>query len=283
MPAAIEIRRTPKNRDLIESFAKDEWANLVTGSSLMKTTTADFLKHQGLKTWSRTLDRVFSLFPTKKLLEAGGAELLKQLSLKLDKRKLLGGFTGFAFADQFFPRGYELWSQLPPTINMLIESPVLKNLTVIIPESPAGIAIKSDLTSLIKLVTGIKTNCEIVPLSEVTERMKKGNFDLLATGISVADPNFEGAMSFFIERTPAFIPSGPKPFDFAHQLKEARSLPTSKDRARKMRELILRIQEAGYVLPLFHFSSVAVAKSGVDISAIPNSDETVLFSKVRMQ
>jgi MarR-like DNA-binding transcriptional regulator SgrR of sgrS sRNA len=283
IPQAVEIRRTPKDRDLIESFGKDPWANLISGSSLMKTATADLLNHQGFKTWNRTLDRVFSLFPSKRLLEAGGAELLKVLSPKLDKKKLLSGFTGFTAAEQFFPRGYELWSQLPPTITVPKATPIMKRLTVVIPESPAGFAVKNELAVLIKSVTGINTTCEIVPLTQINARMKLGDYDLLATGIAVADPNFEGAMSFFIERTPSFIQSGIKPFDFAQQLKEARGLPTSKDRARKMRELILRIQEAGFVLPLFHFSSVAVAKSGVDISSIPNSDETVLFSKVRMQ
>ena len=50
-----------------------------------------------------------------------------------------------------------------------------------------------------------------------------------------------------------------------------------------MREIIIHAQEAGHVLPLFHFSSLAIAKPGVNISKIPNSDETVLFSKVRMR
>jgi MarR-like DNA-binding transcriptional regulator SgrR of sgrS sRNA len=283
MPTTIEIKRTPKGRDLIESFANDEWANLVSGSSLMKSTTSELLKHQGFKTWNRTLDRVFNLFPSKRLLDAGGSELLKMLSLKLDRKKLLSGYSGFASADQFFPRGYELWSQFQPSIAMPIATPVIKNLTVIIPDSPVGQAIKPELINLINTITGINTHCETVPLNQINERMKLGDYDLLATGIAVADPNFEGAMSFFIEKTPAFIPSGLKPFDFAQQLKDARGLPTSKDRARKMRELILKIQESGYVLPLIHFSSVAVAKSGVDISGIPNSDETVLFSKVRMK
>lgn len=283
MPDSIEIRRTPKARDLIETFAKDEWANLVSGSSVMKANTSDLLKHQGYKTWNRTLDRVFGLFPTTRFIDAGGANLIKSLASKIERKKLLNGFSGFASADQFFPRGYELWSQLQPTIDRPSKLPGIKGLKVVIPDSPVGVAIKTDLGNILKSETGIEATFEVVPLTEVNERMKKGDYDLLATGIAVADPNFEGAMSFFIERVPAFIPSSLKPNDFAQQLKGARGLPTSKDRARKMRELILKIQESGFVLPLIHFSSVAVAKPGVDLSAIPNSDETVLFSKVRMR
>jgi hypothetical protein len=90
-------------------------------------------------------------------------------------------------------------------------------------------------------------------------------------------------MSFFIEKDPPFIPSGEGAVNFAAQLRQARGLPTSAERAARMREIIVRVQETGHVLPLFHFSSLAIAKPGVDLSEIPNSDETILFSKVRMR
>ncbi|MEK6773592.1 MAG: hypothetical protein AABY64_06610 [Bdellovibrionota bacterium] len=90
-------------------------------------------------------------------------------------------------------------------------------------------------------------------------------------------------MSFFIERDPPFISSTLTPNDFSAQMTKARSLPTLKERAAKMREIIIAAQEAGHVLPLFHFSSLAIAKPGIDLSEVPNSDETVLFSKVRMR
>lgn len=283
MPLTVEIRRPEKNIDLIENFQKDTWVNLVSGSSLMRASTLKSLTDSGAKTWQRSLDKVFSLYPSKNFLKSNGAKVLQKLASSLDKEKVLSGLSGYTLATQFFPRGYELWSTIEPKS---LKSDVQKSvhtLKIIIPDNPYAIPLKASLVKALKESNGISAVCELVPLPEVNDRMKKGDYDILATGIAVADPNFEGAMSFFFEREPAFIQSDLKPNDFAIQIKDARSFATSKDRAAKMREIIVHAQEAGHVLPLFHFSSLAIAKSGVDLSEIPNSDETVLFSKVRMR
>lgn len=283
MPSTVEIRRPEKNVDLIENFQKDTWVNLVSGSSLMRAATLKGLTDSGAKTWQRSLDKVFSLYPSKRFLKSRGAKVIQKLAVSLDKEKVLTGLSGYTLATQFFPRGYELWSSIEPkSLNLEIQ----KNthaLKIIIPDNPYAVPLKTSLVKALKESNGIAVECELVPLPEVNDRMKKGDYDILATGIAVADPNFEGAMSFFFEREPAFIQSDLNPNNFASQIKEARGLATSKDRAAKMREIIIHAQEAGHVLPLFHFSSLAIAKSGVNLSEVPNSDETVLFSKVRMR
>ncbi len=283
MPNAIEIRRPPKDIDLMEAFQNDDWVNLVSGSSLMKSQTISDLKAKGVKTWQRSLDKVFSLYPSKSFLKNDGANVMQLLSNKLNKEAVLKGLSGYTLATQFFPRGYELWSAAEPKSVKTEYKSSVKKIKVIIPDNSYAVPLKITLAAAIKEAIGATAECELVPLPEVSNRLKKGDFDLLATGIAVADPNFEGAMSFFFEREPAFIQSGTKPNDFATQIKDTRGLATSKDRASRMREIIVHSQEAGHVLPLFHFSSLAVAKPGVDISEIPNSDETVLFSKVRMR
>ena len=283
MPAKVEIRRPPKNTDLMEAFVKDDWANLVSGSSLMREDSMIALKAKGVKTWQRSLDKVFSLYPTKNFLKNGGAEVLQFMGKALKKDMVTKGLSGYSLANQFFPRGYELWSSIEPKSSIVQNEHKVKKIKIIIPDNSYAIPFKKTLSVAIKESTGIEAECELVPVPQVNERIKKADFDILATGIAVADPNFEGAMSFFFEREPAFIPSSTKPYDFSSQLKEARGLPTTKERAAKMRGIIVHAQEAGHVLPLFHFSSLAIAKPGVDISEIPNSDETVLFSKVRMR
>lgn len=283
MPSIVEIRRPEKNVDLIENFQKDTWVNLVSGSSLMKASTLKSLKDSGAKTWQRSLDKVFSLYPSKRFLKAHGSGIIQKISSSLDKEKVLAGLSGYTLATQFFPRGYELWSSSEPKSLKSESGTNTSVLKIIIPDNPYAMPLKSSLVKALKESNGVIAECELVPLPEVNDRMKKGDYDILATGIAVADPNFEGAMSFFFEREPAFIQSTSKPNDFAAQIKEARSLATSKERATKMREIIVHAQEAGHVAPLFHFSSLAIAKSGVDLSEVPNSDETVLFSKVRMR
>lgn len=283
MPQEVVVRRIPKDTDLVEHFQKDDWANLVSGSSLMQTSTLQNLEKAGFKTWQRSLDKVFSLYPSKTFLKNNGAKVLTVIATKIDYDQMMAGMSGYTRAVQFFPRGYELWSATAPKMSVLDSAPKLSALKIIIPSTTYAASLKEKLGSAIARATNVKPEVEIVPLSSLNDRMKLGDYDLLATGIAVADPNFEGAMSFFIERDPAFILSADSPNDFSAQLRTARGLPTSKDRAAKMKEIILKAQEAGHVLPLFHFSSLAIAKPGIDLSQVPNSDETVLFSKVRVQ
>ncbi len=282
MPMAVEIKRPPPGVDLIEAFPKDDWANLISGTSLMKSSTEGMLVKAGFKTWHRTLDKTFSIFSSKAFIDRGGTEFIKLLAKKINTDDLMSQLAGHAKAEQFFPRGYDLWSSTK--VSIYEPKPTkIKSIKVIIPDNPYALSFKERLTRTIEAATGAKVECELFPLPQLNDRMKKGNFDIMAAGFAVADPNFEGAMSFFVERDPAPIQSSLAPNDFANQTKLARSLPSSQERAQKMREIILHAQEAGFFLPLFHFSSLAVAKHGVNISSIPNSDETVLFSKVRME
>ena len=282
MPAKVEIKRPTSDMDLMANFENDAWANLVSGTSLMRADTSERFKQKGYRTWQRSLDKVFSLYPSKKFLKSGGAAFVTALAQKMDRKELLSGLSGYSLANQFFPRGYELYSSSEPKI--VSEGPQTKGtVKILIPGSTFAAAIKENLSRVVHSATGIIASVEIIPITEINEHMKRGDFDILATAIAVADPNFEGAMSFFIEREPAIIQSGEKPNDFATQLRAARGLPSSAEPAVRMREIIIHTQEAGHVLPLFHFSSLAIAKPGVDFSQVPNTDETIPFSKVRMK
>ena len=282
MPALVEIKRPKDGVDLMSSFDKDNWANLISASSLMPTQILDHLKKNGFKTWQRSLDKVYSLYPSKRFLNDGGANFIRLLSKKIDNASLLKGLTGYANAEQFFPRGYELYSSRQPEVE---DSACSKQnpIVVLLLDTPVLSGMRENLIKAIASVSGQSAKLEVISTSKVNERMKRGDFDILGVQLAVADPNFEGAMSFFIERDPPFIQSGKGTEDFSSQLRVARGLPTSTERATRMREIIIRAQEAGHVLPLFHFSSLAIAKPGVDLSEIPNSDETILFSKVRMR
>lgn len=283
MPALVEIRRPKDGVDLIASFDKDNWPNLVSGSSLMPLAILDHLKKKGFKTWQRSLDKVYSLYPSKRFLKNDGANFIKLLSGKIDHASLLNGLTGYSASEQFFPRGYELYSSQQPKTQAAPQWHAKNPIIVLMLDTPALAGMRENLLKTISTVSGQPAKLEIVSTSKINERMKRGDYDILGVQIAVADPNFEGAMSFFIEKDPPFISSGDGPKDFASQLRVARSLPTSVERAVRMREIIVSAQEMGHVLPLFHFSSLAIAKPGVDLSEISNSDETILFSKVRMR
>ena len=284
MPEKIELKRPTPNSDILAGFSQDNWANLVTGNSIIKEEILNGFKKEGFKTWQRADDKLFALYPSKAFATKGGSEVIKLLSESKKATGLLTGLSGYSIAEQFFPRGYALWSSGGPKTEKAKIKKFNGAIKIIVPESYYAVPTKERLPQIVKEAIGTtKVTVEIVPLSKINDRMKAQDYDILATGIAVADPNFEGAVSFFIERDPPFIPSGPAPFDFAAQIKSARSLKSVKDRAEKMKDIIIHAQETGYVLPLFHFSSIAVAKPGVDISEIPNTDETVHFSKVRIK
>lgn len=283
MPLIVSIRTPPSETDISQQFQKDEWVNLISTSSLLKLYTKQQLESSGIKFWQRSLDKVFSLYPSARFLKNDGAEVIKYISAHIKPDDFTEGLSGLQKADQFFPRGYELWSSSAPQIKSPTKINLPKKIEVIIPETGYAPLIKENLQRALNNIDGITVSISTVKLSDLNERMKTGDYDILGTGLAVADPNFEGAMSFFFERSPAFITSTIKPFDFNLQVKNARELPTSKDRAIAMRTIVAKAQEAGYLLPLFHFSSMAMSKGGVDLSQIPNSDETVLFWKVRMK
>lgn len=283
MPALVEIKRPKDGVDLMASFENDNWPNLTSGTSLMPKEVFDHLKKNGFRTWQRSLDKVYSLYPSKRFLKNGGANFVRLLAKKVDNALLLKGLTGYADAEQFFPRGYELYSGQQPKIQTPGQWHSKTPIVVLLLDTPVLAGMREALAKTISTASGQPAKIEVVSTAKLDERMKRGDFDILGLQIAVADPNFEGAMSFFIEKDPPFIPSGEGTADFAAQLRQARSLPTSAERAARMREIIIRAQEAGHVLPLFHFSSLAIAKPGVDLSEIPNSDETILFSKLRMR
>ena len=282
MPPLVEIRRPKESADLISTFESDPWANLVSGTSLMPSENLERLKKNGYRIWQRSLDKVLSLYPSRRFLKNGGAELVKKFAVTLDRKALMEGFGGYSSADQFFPRGYELYSLRPAKV----EAPAINKyphaITVFFPNASVVPVLQDRIVAALKGM-GAEVMVEVVPLMNINERLVRGDFDILVTPVAVADPNFEGAMSFFIEREPPIIQSTPGINDCSQQVKRARGLPMVSERADRMREIIIHAQEAGYVLPLIHFSSVAVSKPGVDISNIPNSDETINFAKVRMR
>ncbi len=282
MPALVEIRRPNGDQGTIGAFENDSWPNLVSVSSLMSTEIHERLKGLGYKTWQRSLDKVYGLFASKRFLREGGAAVMRKLARDLDRAALLNGVSGYAVADQFFPRGYILYSSQPAKIE---QSELKKRDRIKIAAflSPTLGNMMKELEVETQKISKATVLTDAPPVAKSEEILKKGDFDILAMSLAVADPNFEGAMSFYIEREPPMIQSTPGEMNFAEQMRVARGLPSSDQRAEKMRAIMLKAQEAGFFVPLFHFSSLAVAKPGLDLSQVPNSDEIVPFAKVRMR
>ncbi len=283
MPSLVEIKRPNNKERNLSTFAEDKWANLISGDSILSHSLLSKFKADDYRTWQRSEDKLFGLYPSKPFLARGGADVIKMIAASPERNDLLRGLSGYANAKQFFPRGYVLWSSRAPMIPKPTVDHYNGPIRVLIPAGYSSIPIQEKLTELIEDATGSKdVTVKYIPYSSLNEHLKAQDFEIMATGLAVSDPNFEGAVSFFIERDPPVIQSGKPPYDFSKQVRHARLLPTRDERVVQLREIFTRAQEAGYFLPLFHFSSLAVAKPPIDMSNISNSDETIQFAKLRI-
>jgi MarR-like DNA-binding transcriptional regulator SgrR of sgrS sRNA len=281
-PELVEIRRPIPGAGDLNSFAKDPWVNLALDNSIQRQKTINSFEESHFSVWHRKLDKLFALYPTKLFIARGGDRFIKSLNVNRIVSSLMEGFAGFNPAAQFFPRGYATWSQQAPipASTDFKSSEVIK---VIVPEIYLSFLNSKNLSKLLDHDRGLKLSIEAVPLTEMNSRMNDTDYDVLATGLAIADSNFEGAFSFIIERDPPFIASASGNQDFSARVKTARSLKTTEERAAAMKNIMFDAQMHGYVLPLFHYSSFAVAKAGIDLSHVPESYETVVLSKIRMK
>jgi hypothetical protein len=288
MAETIIIRQPPKTSpaDDQDGFSGDPWPNLVASSSLMPRQVASLYEKEHFSVWNRNLDRVFFLSPSTRLAKADGRQFFQALNRKLDREALLHGLAGYHLSQQFFPPGYVIFDpefQAKPKSDDLPVKFKQKPLELLTAEGRIGTTLKQNLSDEIKKLTGHEPKFRIVPLAEFNTERAAGHYDILVATLPVNDPNVEGAVSFFFGMTPPLIPnSGEGVGDFIKRIAQARSLEDSK-RDAEYRKVFTQSVQDGCLLPLFHFSSVVVARDGIDLSRVPTSDETVAFSKVRFR
>lgn len=287
MAESVEIRRPPKGEELQDAFLKDAWANLLSSSSLISEKTNDQYKKAKYQVWHRTLDKVFLFGPSPRLANADGRELLKFLNRNLDKKILTKGLSGFDETKQFFPQGYVLFDPEFPNSKVDVKIPTAytkKPLEILAADSRVSETLRNNIKDAIKSATGVEPIFKLVSLSEFESARAAGKYDLLAGALPINDPNVEGFMGFVFGLTPSIIPNaGTGNKDFQARIKNARSTPDQLERNLEYRKIFTESVLDGCVLPLFHYSTIVIAKEGIDLSQIPTTDETVAFSKVQFK
>ncbi len=284
----ITIRQPKKENGSSDqdSFSGDPWPNIVAASSLIPKEVASLYESKHFSVWNRSLDRVFFLSPSTRLADDEGRQFFQMLNEKLDRNSLLHGLAGYHLSQQFFPPGYVVFD---PEFQMKHSSADVpakfkqKPLEILLPDGRIGSTLKNNLSEALKTITGHTPKFKVVPLPDFEKERASGQYDILVATLPVNDPNVEGAVSFFFGMTPPLIPnSGDGSGDFRKRIVTARSFEESKRNA-EYRKVFTQSVQDGCLLPLFHFSSVVVARDGIDLSGVPTSDETVSFSKVRFK
>lgn len=281
------VIRQPRSGDAAEGAVFDEWVNLVGSSSISEAAIDKRYGANSYAVWHRQLDRTFFFSASPKLDGATGRSLLKALSQKLSRQTLTKGLSGYRLTPQFFPSGYVLFdpefqeqkdgTEIPPEFKK-------KPLEVLIAEGRISETLKKNLAASLQEATGHAPRFISVPLKEFDAARSAGNYDLMATALPVNDPNIEGALSFFFGLTPSIIPNaGSGNLNFKERIEKAQRLENVDTRHREYRQVFTDATHSGCVLPLFHYSTIVVAREGIDLSGVPSTDETVAFAKVQFK
>jgi MarR-like DNA-binding transcriptional regulator SgrR of sgrS sRNA len=288
MAEVISVRQPPKGVDPQNSFLQDDWVNLLTSSSLTPESLNQKYKSAHFSIWNRNLDKIFFLAPGPRLTNAEGRRFVQLLNQKMNRKSLTKGMSGFTLSDQFFLSGYVLFD--PEFHKTLAEGTIPETfksrpLEIFGIDSRLSQSLRENLKEAIKEVTGHTPHLTTVSAGEADKIRSAGKFDLWAGALPVNDANVEGALGYIFGFDPPFIPNaGENGQDNFHaRVLSAKKLSDQSERNLEYRKIFSDAINNGCVLPLFHFSTVGIAKNGMDLSMVPTSDETVTFSKVRFK
>ena len=287
MARQIILRPAKSDSDMQAVLLTDPWPNLVATHSLMGESLLSQLKQRGFVFWERNLDRTFMLTSMNGRLERSEQfQLFRFLQRNLDRSSISQGLTGYTSADQLFPHGSALYTEdlsCPDASSSLPAGLRGRKFRILISPERVSPSIRDNFSRALEKVTGVQPEFIEKPLNQISAVAKKGEHDFYLGSVGVADPNYEGALSFFFETTPPIISSGTGIQDFSKRSAQLRQEEDATARLQAARAMLRDVVCYGHIVPLFQYSTTVIAKSDLDLSAIPSTDESISFSKVRFR
>ena len=287
MATQIIIRQKSDDIDLQNVLLTDPWPNITTTSSLMNKEQLEHYKVASYEMWQRNLDRIFLFSIGKRISNDEGFQFFQYLSKYLNRAGLTKNLSGLTMSQQMYPRGTSLYDEDFKCVSgHIVIPPVFKTRPLEIVVSPMRVspALEANIISVVEEITGIAPHIIRIPLDQIGSRRKVGDYDFYAGSFGADDANLDGALSYFIEGEASIIPSsGNAEENFVKRLNDTRKLFNQSQKIKSMRSIMSDATCKGHVLPLFHYSTIAVAKGGLDLSSVPTTDETVSFSKVKFK
>ena len=263
---------------------QDLWPNLAqTFSTLPKDADAKY-KAEKFSIWTHSLDRLYLLSASKSLAENHRQALLQFLDKKLSRSSITQNLSGFTIADQVIPAGYPLHDPTYQPYQEFVDLPKefkKRAVEILCPGSKLDAQQVQNVKSSLTEALGIEPHLQCIPLGEAGPRMAKGDYDLFMGSYGIADPDSEGLMSFYFEGDARAIPAAGN--NFINRLDHARKEQNQTKRLNLMRTILSDAKNEGYILPLFHLSTVGIARPEIDLSQIPKTDESPTFSKIRFK
>ncbi len=284
MAESIIVKQSPKVGLNSQSvLLEDKWPNLVQTSSLISQDLMQKYESNGFQMWKRPTDRIFLFQLSKKLHNQDGLNLFLFFEQKIKRENIVKDFLGYQLAEQIFPQGYQLHvADYKPNHNLKVQLPtqfINRPLEILIsPERVSG-PLKENIKKAVTIAVGIEPKFISAPLQEIPKHYNTGDYDFYAGTVGLADPDPEGAMSFYFENEFNIIPSIGE--NFVQRLDQVRKEPDQQKRLQMMRSMLKDGVAGGYVFPLFNMSTVGIARADVDLSQVSLTDESVTLSKIR--
>lgn len=278
----VILRRAPTTMDAQTILLNDSWPNVIETSSLIQEELLNRYVSDGYQIWRRPIDKVLLFKIGKRTDNHETRKLLQTLRESVSVKDFVKGYSGFQEAEQLFPRGYQLHDRSFSCPKSDLSSPeMFKKRPVEIVYSPARISdpMRRNIQRIISKMTGLEPRMTAVGLEDLGQTFLKGDFDLYVGTVGLADPDPEGAMSYYLEGdTPIIQSQGTK---FLERLDSARKEKTNEARLTGMRSILRDAVCNGFVFPIIHLSTLGIARPELDLSQIPESDESITLSKVR--
>ncbi len=282
MSKQITIRWPKDITDLHQVLLEEDWPNLIEFSSLISSDLLKAYQEKGYSLWERSIDRIYTFTPGKQGELKDRLDLMQFLASSLDRERLTQNLSGYQFADQIFSDGYELFdpelsfNKKPISLPKKYQS---RPLNILMARLALPKEMESNLIAAIERATGRKPN--IIKITDYMKQLREGDYDLYAGWVGLADPDIEGVMSFYIEGDAAPITN--EGADYIARLDQARKASSGVEKINLMRSILSDATQSGRIVPLFHFSTIGIAKPGVDLSQISKTDEAVTLSEIRFK
>ena len=284
MADEVILRKFKNNMNPQLVLKDDSWANLTEASSLMDDSLLANYKQSGFAVWTRPIDKVYLMRMSKRLENNTGHELFKYLRQTLSRETILQGLSGYSLGEQMFPVGYQLHDpDFPKEVTKATLPAEFKKrpLEILFSRARNSKTFEDNLSKAVKQAVGLAPKFIDCDLSDQTNKILEGNFDIVIGTMGLADPDPEGVLSYYIENSPPVIPKSDGVF--LKRLDQARHQPDLIKRVIEFRKILTDATVRGYVIPLFHLSTVGIGRSELDLSQIPQSEESVTLSKVRFK
>lgn len=286
MPKKITIRESLKDTDDKDVLLKTKWANVMTMSSLLKDNVQQSYKKGSFSILSRNYDRVFFFRLGKRLQNDDGTKVIRYLKNHLNANHVVQNFSGYAIANQMYPQGYILYDdKFKCEASAVKDTPMAlsKPLDVLYSPSRVSPELLQNIKTVLTTATGKEPHFISVALNELGKEFSKNTHDLYIGSLSITDPNIDGAMSFMFEQKDPLIHSGTGPMNFIERLKHIRQNKDEVSQNEEFKKIMFDATCGGFILPIFHYSTLVVSREGIDLSKIPVTDEAISFSRIRFQ